>query len=85
MNKSDFIAKVKSMKQPFIEESSSENWEFTNCFWIIKDRTNFKNSFCTPLVKLTSMEYFDNNIQDYYNRKKAFEKKYDRWFKEATE
>ena len=81
MKKSEFIAKVKSMKRPIIETSGFHPFR-TPIFWIIRDAHNHSNKFCTSSIRMTITE---SKFQDrYLDREDKTEKKYKRWIEEAT-
>lgn len=85
MKKKEFIDKVCGMKNPVLSEESDCEYAFLNCYWSVMDLSDCRNCFCTPLVRLSTQEYFKRKegLEAYYRREDKLRNKYNRWFEEA--
>lgn len=86
MTKQEFAEKVSKMKSPEIEEiNPGGGYDLLVTCWVIRDRDDVANKFCTPVVRLTEREYRNRNLSDFYSREKHFRDKYKRWLQECLE
>jgi len=87
--KKGFIAAVKTMASPCLKEITLCDWDLLSLCFVIEDRDNIRNKFCTRSVKLGNLEYLGDctnggaGHEGYFNREEKLRKQINGWFNEA--
>jgi len=79
MTKSEFMEKINKMAHPVISEFSSDDRDLLTTCWLIEDKNDFRNKFCTPAVKLKRKEWLSGDLESFYKRESLARGKYTRW------
>ena len=66
------------MNEPTIQEKSGD-MVLVSTYWLIFDKQNGMNRFCTPLVRLSNAEYYSKDHSGYYAREQRFRDLYNGW------
>ena len=83
MSKKEFMRRISGMKNPKLEEHSSDRgWKMANMYWIIWDKSNLRNKFELPGVLLKTQHPSKMDLDNYIKREDQHRKKYNKWLHE---